>query len=211
MKPWSLWSFSAALALYSLKSPRHCVFLLLHLLSASAGLPHVLRLSSIFIGFQDQNRPQTCASSSVGVTNHTHPRAPLPLLFTLCWVFSQSHCVPAHCSLCLPSRRVNLSTTQPRHAWDCTSLTIFIGASEDDPGSWLSVLYTFGFLSLTSCQRVISSSRSRRDVLSATLLKGCIVWRTENWMTVLSRSLNAEMFSSVLPSQCRSTSLSQQQ
>lgn len=167
--------------------------------------------SAVFTGFQDHNKPQTCTYSSVGVTNHTHPRAPLPLLFTLCWVFSQSRCVPAQCSLCLPSRGVNLSTTQPRRAWDCTSLTIFIGASQDDPGSWLSVLYTFGFLSLTSCQRVISSSRSRRDVLSATLLKGCIVWRTENWMTVLSRSLNAEIFSSMLPSQCLSTSLSQQQ
>lgn len=94
----------------------------------------------------------------------------------------------------LPSRGVNLSTTQLRRARDRASSTVFTGGSEDDPGSWLSVLYTFGFLSLTSCQIVISSSRSRRDVLSATLLKGCIVWRTENWITVLSRSLNAKIF-----------------
>lgn len=43
----------------------------------------------------------------------------------------------------------------------------------------VGTLHQFDFLSLAGCQIVISSSLSRRDVLAATLLKGCIIGWTK--------------------------------
>lgn len=44
--------------------------------------------------------------------------------------------------LCLPSRSVNLSTLRLRHVWNHASITIFLSASEANPGNGLLVLYT---------------------------------------------------------------------
>lgn len=131
-----------------------------------------------------KNKPEPLSHKAVSPQGNTFPV--VFIVFVPLSVFLQSHCVPVRCKHCGASLNLKISTPHSEDVWNHTFLSIFIHATEGQLRKLtVGTLHQFEFLSPTGCQIVISSSLSRWEFLTATLLQRCrIELRKWKWQVI---------------------------